>query len=369
MDNLTIFDCLYPPYKITKPIRLIELFAGIGSQAKALENIGVEFEHYRVVEFDKYAISSYNVIHNTNFALTDITKINGEYLGITDTDTYEYIMTYSFPCQDLSIAGKQRGMGKETNTRSGLLWQVERLLNETKELPQILLMENVPEVIGSKNIKDFQLWEKFLENKDYKNYLKILNAKDYGIPQNRRRCFMISILGNYTYTFPQKQPLKLCLKDMLEDNPDPKYYLTDKQLESLVIYNKKHEERGNGFRFDITDTNSIAKTITTRPGSRQTDNYIKAYGYLSNVIFRCNRDIYDISGISPTLTCGGGGGVMPKIKENAIRTLTPLECWRLMGFTDDDFEKVRNLSDTQLYKQAGNSIVVNVLEALFRQLF
>lgn len=156
MDNLTIFDCLYPTYKITKPIRLIELFAGIGSQAKALKNLKVNFEHYKIVEFDKYAIDSYNAIHNTNFKPLDITKIHASDLEIVDTDKYEYIMTYSFPCQDLSLAGKGRGMAKGSGTRSGLLWEVERILKECKELPQVLLMENVPEVIGGQILKTFK---------------------------------------------------------------------------------------------------------------------------------------------------------------------------------------------------------------------
>src|SRR5690554_3446619 len=119
-----------PKYKITKPIRLIELFAGIGSQAKALKNIGANFEHYRAIDFDKFAIKSYNAIHNTNFAPLDITKITAKDLGIVETDKYDYIMTYSFPCQDLSPAGKGAGMKKGSGTRSGLLWEVERLLSD-----------------------------------------------------------------------------------------------------------------------------------------------------------------------------------------------------------------------------------------------
>lgn len=130
MQQGTIFDYLYPPKKITKPIRLIELFAGVGSQAMALRDLGVNFEHYKVVEFDKYAIASYNAIHNTNFPTMDITKVHAEDLNVVDTDKYEYIMTYSFPCQDLSNAGKQKGMKKGSGTRSGLLWEVERLLDE-----------------------------------------------------------------------------------------------------------------------------------------------------------------------------------------------------------------------------------------------
>ena len=224
-ENLSIFDILYDQYKIKKPIRLIELFAGIGSQAKALERLKENFEHYKVVEFDKYAIKSYNAIHGTNFETSDITKINASDLEIVNTDQYEYIMTYSFPCQDLSLAGKQRGMLKGSGTRSGLLWEVERLLDECEELPQVLLMENVPQVIGKKNIDDFKQWQTTLEALGYKNFVELLNAKNYGIPQNRNRCFMVSILGNYKYEFPKPFELKIRLKDMLEEQVEEKYYL------------------------------------------------------------------------------------------------------------------------------------------------
>lgn len=198
------FDSLKPTYQITKPIRLIELFAGIGAQAKALENLGVDFEHYRICEFDKYAVKSYNAIHGTDFVTSDITRIGGVDLGIVDTDKYCYIMTYSFPCQDLSICGKQKGMSKGGNTRSGLLWEVERLLNEVDNLPDILVMENVIQVHSEKNRADFNKWISFLENKGYSNYYADLNAKNYGVAQNRNRCFMVSILGDYNYEFPMQ---------------------------------------------------------------------------------------------------------------------------------------------------------------------
>lgn len=200
------------PLKITKPLRLIELFAGIGAQAKALENLGVNFEHYRICEFDKYAVASYNAVHGTEFTTSDITKIHADDLGIVETDKYEYIMTYSFPCTDISNAGKQQGMSRYSGTRSGLLWEVERLLKETKELPQILLMENVPGVLSEKNKKDFLEWCGFLESLGYTSKYKILNAKDYGIPQNRDRVFMISWLGEYYYNFPDKKPISLMRK-------------------------------------------------------------------------------------------------------------------------------------------------------------
>lgn len=231
----TIFDEMYPRFKIDKPIRLIELFAGIGSQAKALENLGANFEHYKVVEFDKYAVASYNAVHGTAFETQDITQIHAENLEIVERERYTYILTYSFPCQDLSIAGKRKGMAKDSGTRSGLLWEVERILDECGgELPQVLLMENVPQVIGKNNIDDFQQWVIKLEHLGYQNYCELLNAKDYGIPQNRERCFMVSLLGEYSYKFPQPQPLKLKLKDVLEKDVDEKYWLNSKQLETIT---------------------------------------------------------------------------------------------------------------------------------------
>nr|DAS52314.1 MAG TPA: Cytosine specific methyltransferase [Caudoviricetes sp.] len=234
MEQINIFDCLYPTFKIDKSIRLIELFAGIGSQAMALRDLGADFEHYKAVEFDHFAIASYNAIHYTDFPTMDITKIKGQDLGITDTDKYNYIMTYSFPCQDLSVAGKQKGMTKGSGTRSGLLWEVERLLNEVENLPQVLLMENVPQVHSEDNMPDFQKWIDFLTSKGYSNYWQDLNAKDYGVAQNRKRCFMVSILGEYNYKFPQPIQLKKTMKDYLEDEVEERYYINSEKAQKLI---------------------------------------------------------------------------------------------------------------------------------------
>ena len=490
MDTQTnLFEMMYEPYKITKPIRLIELFGGIGSQAKALENLNANFEHYRLIEFDKYPVASYNAIHGTNFEPKDITKIKAEDLGIVETDKYEYIMTYSFPCQDLSLAGKQRGMAKGSGTRSGLLWEVERLLSESKELPQILLMENVPDVIGKKNISDFQQWQLFLEKLGYKNYVEILNAKDYGIPQNRRRCFMISLLGDYSYTFPDKQALHLRLKDMLESQVDEKYFLSDVLISKIVSW-KAHQKpfekvlgnnsisptltaRGAGenhsgmilYSDTLEDTNNLQndclrirektkkgmiQTIKTSPDIGVVVEEVTLKNRLCNDLVKSNLvkefDVVDHSytnglngknpnskqkledyivttdnsmpclttrpdnlgvvvknEIKPVLVGGIGvkksnGGTqyyqqdrvydsesiamahpanLPggsykyqvNIPPLRIRKLTPKECYRLMGFSDSDFDKASKFnSNAQLYKQAGNSIVVNVLEAIFKQL-
>ena len=229
-------------FKIDKPIRLIELFAGYGSQSLALKYLGVPIKHHKISEWAVKSIQAYKDLNfgddNTDYSeghsieeikqfllgrisfdystpatekqidrlsenqartifsnmvctnnLGSITNIKGEELRITETDKYCYIMTYSFPCQDLSSAGKGMGMGKDSGTRSGLLWEVERLLDECEELPQVLLMENVPEVIGTNNIKHFAKWIEKLESLGYKNKWQVLNGKDFGIPQNREMLY------------------------------------------------------------------------------------------------------------------------------------------------------------------------------------
>ena len=226
-------------------------------------------------------------------------------------------------------------MKKGSGTRSGLLWEVERILNEIKELPQVLLMENVPAILQEKNRNDFYDWCNFLESLGYTNRYAKLNAKDYGIPQNRERVFMVSFLGDYYYRFPKGKGLDIRLKDILEEKIDKKYYLSEKLVHSFMRNEEKQKNKGNSFKFSIVNKNGEAKAITTKAGCRMTDNFIKC---------KVETDF-------------------------RLRKLTPKECWRLMGFSDEDFEKARKVnSDTQLYKQAGNSIVVPVLEAIFRQM-
>ena len=146
------------PLRIEKPVRLIELFSGIGAQAAALERLGVPFEHYRSCEIEKNAVRSYNNIHGTNFEPSDITELKGADLGIVEKDKYCYILTYSYPCQSVSLAGKREGMVEGSGTESALLWEVKRLLDETEELPDILLMENVPAVVDAVNKPEFDRW-------------------------------------------------------------------------------------------------------------------------------------------------------------------------------------------------------------------
>lgn len=384
-EQITIFDELYPTFKIKNKVRLIELFAGIGSQAKALERLGVDFEHYRVCEFDKYAIKSYNAIHGTNFETSDIKSLKGIDLGIENMTDFTYLLTYSFPCQDLSVAGKQKGMKKGDNTRSGLLWEVERLLDECKslgKLPQILLMENVPQVIGTNNIDDFKQWQLKLETLCYSNYVSLLNSKDYGIPQNRNRCFMVSILGKHNYTFPKHSKLKRKLKDVLDKNVDYKYYLSETMINGMLkttfnSYNLKNR---------LLDKENVCKTILARyDGCPQVINETEYdyecfdYRYDEGIRTKKYKDICQkittknqkgsISGVNLILQKGNND--IERIgKYNKIRKLTPLECFRLMGFDDEDYYKASEVnSDTQLYKQCGNSIVVDVLYYIFKQFY
>ena len=420
--NYSIFDMMYPRFELKKPIRLIELFAGYGSQALALKYLGVEFEHWKICEWAVKSIQAYKDIHiqdNKDYSkdleigqikeflynkgissnynepmskeqinrlkdsrtiynnikathnLVNIQQVKGKDLEIEDTDRYDYIMTYSFPCQDLSLAGKGKGMS-DTSTRSGLLWEVERILTELEERPQVLLMENVPQVHSQDNIEDFNKWQLRLEELGYKNYCQDLIATDYGIPQTRNRTFMISILGDYSYTFPKPIPLKLKLKDMLEDNVDEKYYLSDKMIDFFTKNEEQQKENGNGFRFNVSDGNVIAKTVTTRAGSRMDDNFIKIIPFgtyytwednQGNINTQCNRAA-DENRNALTVACANTGNVLTNYR---IRKLTPKECFRLMGVKDEDYEKL-NQSDSSLYHLAGDSIVVNVLMAIFKEM-
>lgn len=282
-------DLFNEDYKITKPLRLIELFAGYGSQAMAFDRIGVKYEHHFVCEFDKYAMKSYNAVHGTNFEPTDIRNIHAEDLNIVDIDKYCYFMTYSFPCTDLSLAGKQAGMKKGSGTRSGLLWEVERLLTECKELPQVLFMENVPQVIAEKNMPDFLDWLKFLHKKGYSSYYKVLNAKDYGVPQNRKRCFMFSFLGDYDYVFPEPTGLKQLLVDVLEDEVDEKYYINNDIAKKLIA--------------DLIQRNVL-------PISNSSD--IKRVGNISNEGSQCGTVVSN-KGLFPTLSAGTHGYANPHL--------------------------------------------------------
>ena len=364
MQSLTtIYDFLYTKFLIKKPVRLIELFAGYGSQALSLHYLGVDFEHWFVCDNEKVAIDAYNVIHNTNFTTTDICKVKADDLRIVDADKYTYIMTYSFPCQDLSSAGLQKGMARNGGTRSGLLWEVERILKECKELPQVLIMENVPALLCCKNIKDFQEWEMFLSNLGYSNYVKIINSKDFMIPQSRSRCFMVSILGGYNYVFPNEIKSSVCLLDILDKNVGSKYFLSD------AVFNQIIFTHTTSFMPSISAPDKLYIKNTSKKGYTIAEN--------GDGVDFCQRHHSGCvqKGTSFTLRTSPHSGVCvyderksKLFTNNSVRIFTPRESFRLMGVLDLDSNKLA-ISDSRKYFLAGNSIVTTVLMGIFGTMF
>ena len=331
------------------------------------------------------------------------------------------LITHGSPCQDFSIAGRLAGGDKGSGTRSSLMWCTVDIVEVVK--PKYVVWENVKNLLSSKNRHNFDGYLEIMDKLGYNSYYKVLNAKNYGIPQNRERVFTVSIRKDLglNYEFPPEIELTKKLKDVLEESVDEKYYLSDKLIAGLIANTERQRAKGNGFAFETTDGDCVAKTVTTRVGAcRSGDNYIQVVGKLDIKGHDCVKRVYSGEGIAPTLTDMQGGNRQPKVlidepviaasrgrnpdrtpgipteqrleinkqgisntitsvqKDNyvvegreRIRKLTPRECWRLMGFADEDFDKARGVgvSDTQLYKQAGNSIVVNVLEAVFKNLF
>ncbi len=294
-------------YSAENPLRLIELFAGIGSQTQALKNIGVPHKVVAISEIDKYAIQSYEAMHGKVNNLGDIRAIK----ALPDADLW----TYSFPCQDISVAGK--GAGIKEGTRSGLLFEVERLLNVASEngtLPQYLLLENVKNLVSKKFKADFDRWLSFLSSLGYTNYWQILNAKDYGIPQNRERVFCVSIRGEHTsFVFPEKQELKLRLRDMIDAVVDEKYYLKESTIRSIV------NSTFNSRRDSIKTGDQVANTLLARDWKGpQCVQVGEVVGEKWDKMHDISRRVYEPDGISPTVHCQQGGNTELKIAENFV---------------------------------------------------
>lgn len=398
-----LFELIMPKIEFdkNKPIKLFEAFAGIGTQATALKKLGVEIDHIGISEIDKYALMSYKAIHGKVKNYGDITKIKGGELPEID------IFTYSFPCQDLSKSGRQAGMDK--GTRSGLVWEVIRILKEMPIKPKVLLMENVIDLVQAKFVDGFNELQYILSELGYTNWNYIMNALDYNVAQNRNRIFMVSVLGEYAYSFPFKLERTKVLENYLERSVEKKHYISERLLMTFLdTKNRNGLVRALQFRPHDKESN-YAFTITTRAGQRPTDNFIiesnvnkngkKHYSNKSLSIIK--KNIVEKSGYANTLTAtqqratiDGATLLFERHETNnddfvkipyktvkmveqleqhliSIRRLTPLECWRLMGISDEDFYKAKatGISDTQLYKQAGNAIVVDVLYYIFKNMF
>ncbi|MDY0278462.1 MAG: DNA (cytosine-5-)-methyltransferase [Acholeplasma sp.] len=349
-------------FYLPKHVRLFEAFSGIGTQAMALKRIGFKVEHVGFSEVDIHAIKSYKAIHGDVKNFGDIRDIDN--IPLCD------VFTWSFPCTDLSKAGKQKGL---FGTRSGLAFEVIRILKSTNEKPRILLMENVPDLLSSKFRSGWHEIYNEIELLGYKNYVEVLNAKHYGIPQNRVRVFMISILGDYNYDFPKPFLLKNKLNSFLETNVDERFYLTEEHLKKISLWKSNQNPLNNMLDID----SDVTPTLTARGAGENHSGMIlirelskRGYSVGNNGDGVCldrafqKRGVVQKSMIQTIKTSGSDVGV---IQNNRVRRITPLESWRLMGISDDDFQKAQSIcSNTQLYKQAGNAIVVNVLSEIFR---
>lgn len=362
-------------------IKLFSLFSGIGAFESALRRGGVEHQLVNYCEIDRYASKAYSQIHNVSeeLNLKDVTTVDTSLLSDID------MITYGFPCQDISIAGKQKGFTDSdgNRTRSGLFFEALRIIENTK--PKYAIAENVKALTSKKFATEFNIVLNSLEQAGYNNYWHVLNAKDYGIPQNRERVFIISIrkdIDKGVFNFPSPQELKLCVKDLLEEEVESKYYMYNtrtaeliKQIISKVTIDNREVVDATIFEPNVKD---VSNCITARyDAGIQTQ---KSIGLA--VIEKVGRlhehqrgAVFSDLGISPCLSATDYKEprsvlqTSQNINDYVIRKLTPRECFRLMGFTDEEFDRISGISNTQLYKMAGNSIVVNVLMAIFKELF
>lgn len=252
-------------------IRILELFGGIAACSKALERLKIPYKIVDYVEIDKYAVKSFNAIHGTNYEPQDIRE--------WDKDMEVDLIMHGSPCQDFSLAGKQAGGDKNSGTRSSLMYETIRIVEKLE--PKYVIWENVKNLLSKKHRHNFDAYLETMEQLGYTNYYQVLNAKDYGIPQNRERIFTVSIKKdiNKKFTFPPKQKLKLKLKDMLENEVDEKYYISDGILNNIISDNQA--------------------------------------GYLSggkwDKINESCRRYYKEDGISPTIHTCQGGNTEPKV--------------------------------------------------------
>lgn len=294
-------------YTAENPLRLIELFAGIGSQTQALTNIGIAHKVVAISEIDKYAIQSYEAMHGIANNLGDIRKIE----ELPDADLW----TYSFPCQDISVAGK--GAGIKEGTRSGLLFEVERLLRVASEkgtLPKYLLLENVKNLVSKKFKADFDKWLDFLAELGYTNYWKVLNAKDYGIPQNRERVFCVSIRCEHEpFVFPKPKELTIRLRDMIDETVEEKFYLKESTIRSIL------RSTFNSRRDSIRPGDGLANTLLARDWrGPQCVQVGEVVGGKWDKMHDISKRVYEPNGIAPTVHCQQGGNTELKIAEDFV---------------------------------------------------
>lgn len=351
-------------------IRVLELFAGIGACSKALTNLGIEHEIVDAVEIDRFAVASFNAVHGTSFEPQDICE--------WDKDIEVDLIMHGSPCQDFSVAGRQAGGDRDSGTRSSLMYETLRIVEKLR--PKYVIWENVKNLLSKKHRHNFDAYLEQMEKLGYKNYYQVLNAKDYGVPQNRERVFTVSIKETIlkvtflpsgktidhpeSFEFPARRPLTKHLKDVLEAKVDEKYYLSEEQVRGLAFSNPEV-----AYCLDANYHKGTNVEQYLSKHRRQLVNTIEPFTVASRGRGENNAQHLEPrkDGLTNTITSVQKDNLVAK--GCRIRKLTPKECWRLMAFDDEDFDKAAKVnSSTQLYKQAGNSIVVSVIQAILAEL-
>lgn len=271
-----------------RKIKLLSLFSGIGAFETALDRMNIEYELVNFCEIDKYAAKSYCAVHGTDESknLGDITKVDTSLLP-NDID----LITYGFPCQDISLSGLQKGFEYNgERTRSGLFFEALRIIEDTK--PRVAIAENVKNLVSKKFAKEFEIVLSSLENAGYNNYWQVLNSKNYGIPQNRERVFIVSIrkdLDDGNFKFGEPFPLEFRLKDMLEEKVDEKYYLSDETI-SKIKYSNFNQEKKRILDDDVSSTllardykDPKCVKVDNDYVTRKYDEFIEKKGYIPEV--------------------------------------------------------------------------------------
>ena len=364
-------------------ISLATLFSGIGAPEFAAKKVFDSVKMIFACEIDKFARKSYLANHDTPLTF---------YEDIRDLDAKAYaeqidILIGGSPCQDFSTAGQRAG---ENGERGNLIWQFYRIVSEAR--PKVFIYENVKGFLSINSGKSYQRFLDALRKLGYFCHAEILNTKDYGIPQNRERLYIVGFLDAQEYHAFYIAPKTGCkrLADFLDTSVDEKYFLSDKMIACL----KKKENNFQG-SFAPKSLSDVGNCIMTTAGSRRTDNFIKVVGKLDIKGNDILKRVYDVDGVAPTIYTAQGGNQEPKILQRArgfnkggefvvfptissssfeqnnllksvrIRKLTPKECLRLQGYPES-FKIV--VSDTQTYKQAGNAMSVNIIKMIFKQI-
>lgn len=418
-----------------KKLRVFEAFAGVGSQTMALRNINCNYEVVGISEVDRYALLAYDAIHNNdkqvdfktkdemleeiklkniayNFSTgkseiprkeEEIRKIYKAHIKSNNFGDIRLInpkklpdfdlFTYSFPCKDISVEGNQKGFDVNSDTKSSLIWECEKIIKEKK--PKFLMMENVKNIVSKRHKPQFDIWCKILEDIGYTNYWKIYNGNQFKVPQSRERVIMISILNEYVdkikFEHPEGNKTNKVLLDIIDTSNIDEYIVEDKDIEGLIeiIDNKKLKVLSENILSEaILYTNKESEEFI-----QQRKKHLPLYEDFNDVsilVREATKLGYKIADIGDSInlnqknsktrrgrigkkeakTLDTSCNMCIVLKDYRLKKLSPLEAWRLQGFSDEDFNKTKKLGipESKLYERAGRGIVVPMLEEIFKNL-